>query len=531
MLKTKDANDNAKNVPNVPNVPNDSGKTKPVDAPVSETDESEGFLKSLRKVFEELSLKFTNLQDLKPDNVKNKLDFFDNVLKDETVHNFNPRAYEFYMNMLKEFKNPAILKNIIYETKLIKAKKKDEGKIISQIVSKLNELYRITDKNIVANDDAYMAFKDAKIQGENTEIATRLEKIMDGYDFSNTKKDDIVKAVKKTFDDKDANEERRGEGNSDKSVVVPVAKTGAETGEGRGAETGERKGEETGVVPGAETGAETGEGRGAETGERRGDETGAATRGRRGDVPVAATGAASTVPSDPFSGGAPTQIEAEQKITNLIETFENKNLLKKYAAELKDVLDAPTTDNKLKAEKLKDLLYEIEEDEATSIKSLEISKEDKLVFIGITFMIRLITLMIIDWALTSNFIITFTQAYMMYIGVYTVILLLFVVIVNMSFNLSVYDLYNGDGVSTSIASALYYFYIIPGNMKPAIIRLSIHLFMILAVTILALFIVGNTKTTDEVLNFDYSEKKRIRGSLSHFTLLLWLITSGFAFGK
>jgi hypothetical protein len=530
MLKTKDANDNAKNVPNVPNVPNDSGKTKPVDAPVSETDESEGFLKSLRKVFEELSLKFTNLQDLKPDNVKNKLDFFDNVLKDETVHNFNPRAYEFYMNMLKEFKNPAILKNIIYETKLIKAKKKDEGKIISQIVSKLNELYRITDKNIVANDDAYMAFKDAKIQGENTEIATRLEKIMDGYDFSNTKKDDIVKAVKKTFDDKDANEERRGEGNSDKSVVVPVAKTGAETGEGRGAETG--------VVPGGATGAETGERSAVVPAASDATNDAARTAPRASTLlPLRQTNAepvAATEPVDPFSmfsGGAPTQIEAEQKITNLIETFENKNLLKKYAAELKDVLDAPTTDNKLKAEKLKDLLYEIEEDEATSIKSLEISKEDKLVFIGITFMIRLITLMIIDWALTSNFIITFTQAYMMYIGVYTVILLLFVVIVNMSFNLSVYDLYNGDGVSTSIASALYYFYIIPGNMKPAIIRLSIHLFMILAVTILALFIVGNTKTTDEVLNFDYSEKKRIRGSLSHFTLLLWLITSGFAFGK
>jgi hypothetical protein len=494
MLKTKDANDNAKNVPNdnaknvpnvpndnaknVPNVPNDSGKAKPVDAPVSETDESEGFLKSLRKVFEELSLKFTNLQDLKPDNVKNKLDLFDNVLKDETVHNFNPRAYEFYMNMLKEFKNPAILKNIIYETKLIKAKKKDEGKIISQIVSKLNELYRITDKNIVANDDAYTAFKDAKIQGENTEIAARLEKIMEGYDFGNTKKDDIVKAVKKTFDDKDATGERKGEGNSDKSVVVPA----------------------TGNVP-------------------------------VGDVPATGAVPVGSDARDGATGGAPTQIEAEQKITNLIETFENKNLLKKYTKELKDVLDAPTTDNKLKAEKLKDLLYEIEEDEATSIKSLEISKEDKLVFIGITFMIRLITLMIIDWALTSNFIITFTQAYMMYIGVYTVILLLFVVIVNMSFNLSAYDLYNGDGVSTSIASALYYFYIIPGNMKPAIIRLSIHLFMILAVTILALFIVGNTKTTDEVLNFDYSEKKRIRGSLSHFTLLLWLITSGFAFGK
>ena len=229
-------------------------------------------------------------------------------------------------------------------------------------------------------------------------------------------------------------------------------------------------------------------------------------------------------------GAPPTQIEAEQKITNLIETFNNKSLLKKYTTELKDILDAPTTDNKLKAEKLKDLLYEIEEDEATSIKSLEISKEDKLVFIGITFMIRLITLMIIDWALTSNFIVTFTQAYLLYIGVYTVILLLFVVIVNMSFNLSAYDLYNGDGVSTSIASALYYFYIIPGNMQPAVKRLLIHLLIILAVTILALFIVGNTKAPDEVLNFDYSEKKRIRGSLSHFTLLLWLITSGCAFG-
>jgi hypothetical protein len=474
MLKTKDANDNAKNVPN------DSEKVKAVDKPVPGESE-EGFLKSLRKVFEELSLKFTNLQDLKPDNVRNKLELFDNVLKDETVHDFNPKAYEFYMNMLKEFKDPAILKNIIYETKLIKAKKKDEGKIISQIVSKLNELYRITDKNIVANDDAYMAFKDAKIKGENAEIATRLGKIMEGYDFS-AKKQEIVDTVKNTFDDKNSaaapGNAARGDANDTDNGVVPV-NNGA---------TG---------VPGS-----------------------------------GGTGQQSHSQSAESKGGAPpTQIEAEQKITNLIETFNNKSLLKKYTTELKDILDAPTTDNKLKAEKLKDLLYEIEEDEATSIKSLEISKEDKLVFIGITFMIRLITLMIIDWALTSNFIVTFTQAYMLYIGVYTVILLLFVVIVNMSFNLSAYDLYNGDGGSTSIASALYYFYIIPGNMQPAVKRLLIHLLIILAVTILSLFIVGNTKAPDEVLNFDYSEKKRIRGSLSHFTLLLWLITSGFAFGK
>jgi hypothetical protein len=462
MLKTKDANDNAKNVPNVPN---DSEKVKPVDKPVPGESE-EGFLKSLRKVFEELSLKFTNLQDLKPDNVRNKLDLFDNVLKDETVHDFNPKAYEFYMNMLKEFKDPAILKNIIYETKLIKSKKKDEGKIISQIVSKLNELYRITDKNIVANDDAYMAFKDAKIKGENAEIATRLEKIMEGYDFQSHKVE-IVDAVKNTF------------------YENPENGTGQQ-------QNGQQQ-----------NGQQTGE------------------RGNNGSGQENSLG----------GGAQPTETEAEKKITNLIETFNNKSLLKKYTTELKDILDAPTTDNKLKAEKLKDLLYEIEEDEATSIKSLEISKEDKLVFIGITFMIRLITLMIIDWALTSNFIVTFTQAYMLYIGVYTVILLLFVVIVNMSFNLSAYDLYNGDGVSTSIASALYYFYIIPGNMKPAVSRLVIHLFMILAVTILSLFIVGNTKAPDEVLNFDYSEKKRIRGSLSHFTLLLWLITSGFAFGK
>jgi hypothetical protein len=463
MLKTKDANDNAKNVPN------DSEKVKAVDKPVPGESE-EGFLKSLRKVFEELSLKFTNLQDLKPDNVRNKLELFDNVLKDETVHDFNPKAYEFYMNMLKEFKDPAILKNIIYETKLIKAKKKDEGKIISQIVSKLNELYRITDKNIVANDDAYMAFKDAKIKGENAEIATRLEKIMEGYDFS-AKKQEIVDTVKNTFYEN------------------------LENGTGQ-QQTGQQQNGQQ------QNGQQTGE---------RGNNSGGQGNSLVGGAP-------------------PTQIEAEQKITNLIETFNNKSLLKKYTTELKDILDAPTTDNKLKAEKLKDLLYEIEEDEATSIKSLEISKEDKLVFIGITFMIRLITLMIIDWALTSNFIVTFTQAYLLYIGVYTVILLLFVVIVNMSFNLSAYDLYNGDGVSTSIASALYYFYIIPGNMQPAVKRLLIHLLIILAVTILALFIVGNTKAPDEVLNFDYSEKKRIRGSLSHFTLLLWLITSGCAFG-
>ena len=69
-----------------------------------------------KDIFEELAFKFSNLADLKPDNVKTKFDFLSFALKEETVHNFNPSRYVFYIEFMKGLKDPDLLKNIIAES-------------------------------------------------------------------------------------------------------------------------------------------------------------------------------------------------------------------------------------------------------------------------------------------------------------------------------------------------------------------------------------------------------------------------------
>ena len=91
-----------------------------------------------KDIFEELAFKFGNLADLKPDHVKSRIQFFNNMLKEETVHNFNPSRYTFYMEFMKGLNNPDLLKNIIYETKLIKNNKEEESKIIQEIIAQKN---------------------------------------------------------------------------------------------------------------------------------------------------------------------------------------------------------------------------------------------------------------------------------------------------------------------------------------------------------------------------------------------------------
>jgi hypothetical protein len=72
-----------------------------------------------KDIYQELAFKFGYLSDLKPDNMKTKLNFLDNMLTETFVHDFNPKRYMFYIEFMKALKDPATLKKIIYAELLI----------------------------------------------------------------------------------------------------------------------------------------------------------------------------------------------------------------------------------------------------------------------------------------------------------------------------------------------------------------------------------------------------------------------------
>jgi hypothetical protein len=202
------------------------------------------------------------------------------------------------------------------------------------------------------------------------------------------------------------------------------------------------------------------------------------------------------------------------------------NHLHFFKNELQKVLNSDEKDASIKASKLADIIDEIENNEFTSIESLKLSRSDRLVFIGVTFIIRMICLVLIDWALNTNYVVSFTQAYVLYVVLYCIFVMLIIAIVNMTYVYPYHRLYRGNhSLFTAFGSSLYYFYLIPGNFISNSVRFIIHFMLIIFLTLIAVFIKANETTEDNILNYDYSERKKIRRVLSNFTILLWFFTS------
>ncbi len=401
-----------------------------------------------KDIYEQLALKFSYLSNLKPAGVKQKFTLFDNLLSDSFVHDYNPSRYAFYMELMKAFQKPDVLKNVIYENKLIKSKQEELDEIYQKITNKLNALYRVNETD---SDNA----RKEKIQNVNEKIAAKVNKVVGNYYQKN---DDFKTIINDTF--------------------------GA---------TPEKQ-----VVGGAGTGA----------------------------APVPATVDTAKVPPEE----AKVPVDPEKK-SDIIKNFKaekaefyNNDGLMKYKNRLEKVME-DGTDPKIKAQKLSDIVKEFDEDPKYSMKNFNLTKEDKLIFIFVTFIIRLLSLMIIDWSLTSNFIVNFYQAYILYIGLYCIFLALILVIVNMTYSVSLQDAGKDNSFAVTLASSMYFFYFVPGKRWSSSLRILVHFSVIILMTLISLFIVSGQRNQEGTINYNYSEKKYIKRQLNNFTLILWLFTS------
>lgn len=225
----------------------------------------------------------------------------------------------------------------------------------------------------------------------------------------------------------------------------------------------------------------------------------------------------------------PTEKEKYTKnIDDMKTKFKENSLLEKFSNQLSQIYNNETTENKVKAMKLKDVVSEIEQDKFTSINSLNISKEDRFLFIGVTFLIRLLSLGIIDWSLSTNFVLSFTSAFVLYIMIYSLFILLILISVNVQYQVPIGELYNSEhSLFTAISGSMYYFYMRPGHFFSSITRFIAHLGIIVSITTIAILIKDKDQQKGN-LNYNYAEKKKIRKSVHNFTLLMWVFTSAIA---
>lgn len=202
---------------------------------------------------------------------------------------------------------------------------------------------------------------------------------------------------------------------------------------------------------------------------------------------------------------------------------DSKDYLDNYSKKIENILENKKDSDDTKMLKYKDLLNEID-NVVNPTKTLSISKEDKILFILITFIIRIISLNIVYWSLNTNYINSFQNAFILYVVIYLIILFILTILINITYNYSNNAILYGNTGFSILANALYYFYIIPGGDLKRNARLIIHtLFMIIFMFIPQ--ILKSSSDKDNNIDYNYMKRKKTINLLNKYTFVVWIFTS------
>ena len=164
------------------------------------------------------------------------------------------------------------------------------------------------------------------------------------------------------------------------------------------------------------------------------------------------------------------------------------------------------------------------------LEVLELTFEDRLVFIIITFFIRYATISIIQRGIDINLISSFYDAFIYYGCIYIIFFWFIVFFVNIENNYAV-DYLNINDLMNYIRSLIYYFYMGTNGIT----RLLIHSFIMIIIIIIPIILNIKNKVTTDPINDDkldnakqlltLEERTRLSKQISIFTLFIWILTS------
>jgi hypothetical protein len=188
-------------------------------------------------------------------------------------------------------------------------------------------------------------------------------------------------------------------------------------------------------------------------------------------------------------------------------------------------IDEYNDGDKLDSSKIKKKLLEFENDPNNTFTYLELTIEDRLVFIITTFFIRYISLILIQWSVDINIIKSFEEGFFYYAVIYISIFWFIVLFVNIDNTVKI-DYMNFDNFMNSIRSIFYYFYMGTNGIT----RLLVHSCIICVLLIVPIILnikkkseIEESENTDNIISYD--ERKKLSKSLSLFTIFIWVLTS------
>ena len=158
--------------------------------------------------------------------------------------------------------------------------------------------------------------------------------------------------------------------------------------------------------------------------------------------------------------------------------------------------------------------------------NLKITVYDRIVFIGTTFVIRFITLMIIEWGLSTNLVNNFYNAFFYYCVIYLLFFIFITMIVNVVVHYPIMNLFSNAKI-IDIPNLFYYFYIYTNGY----VRLLLHIFLIIVILFIPYIInidkIKFLRNEEKKVNitYDYEKKRQILNAISLFSFFIWVLTS------
>lgn len=177
-------------------------------------------------------------------------------------------------------------------------------------------------------------------------------------------------------------------------------------------------------------------------------------------------------------------------------------------------------------------IKDFENDPQNPLEELEITLDDRIVFIIATFFIRYITLLMVQWCIDINIIKSFYEGFIYYAIIYIILFWFVVLFINIDNSYDVKYM-NFNGIINSIRSLFFYFYMGTNGIS----RLLIHTSLIILLIVIPIILNikkkpefkdeanddDETFATVKLLNYD--ERKQLSKTLTLFTMFIWLFTS------
>lgn len=149
---------------------------------------------------------------------------------------------------------------------------------------------------------------------------------------------------------------------------------------------------------------------------------------------------------------------------------------------------------------------DIEADPNVTPELQSITANDRIMFIAITFVIRMVCIFLVDWMISTGMVTNFKDAFLYYVILYCLFIVFLTFVVS-----------NND---VGLQMLVYYM----NTEANGYSRIMLHMFFVI-IFLPIMFIIKDNAVTSIAKDTSFEYKQRISQSISGFTFITWLLTS------